>query len=227
VQLPYEQRIKYADWPEEEDCIEMQFRLIYQGKLPSGGAETQRKWKHEIRRTIHQQLLELWTVHPFLKRFTEGRVPKNFPDMSETVSVMHDMAEKFPKYGSFRFLPLIRNSSGVACALDILFLRRDEPGQLVRSGGDIDNRIKVLFDALRMPQETPEIRGFDPQAGEDPFLCLLQDDRLITEFNVTTDRLLTPVGSGSETDVHLVIRVKTLVTTNKGADTWDLFSYDK
>ena len=225
MELPYKQCIRYEAWPDEEGCIEMQFRLIYEGKLPASGAETQRRQKHEIRRAMHRQLLELWRNHPFLKRFAEGRVPKNFPDLSETVSTMYRMAENFARCG-FRFLPLIRNSFGVACSLDILFLRRDEPGQLVRSGGDIDNRIKVLFDALRMPQECAEVRGFHPEADEDPFLCLLEDDRLITEFKVTTDRLLLPIGGGDVNDVHLIIHTEALVTTNKG-NTWDLFYYDK
>jgi hypothetical protein len=37
--------------------------------------------------------------------------------------------------------------------LNILFLRADIPGKVVQSG-DIDNRLKTLFDALRMPQPT-------------------------------------------------------------------------
>ena len=119
------------------------------------------------------------------------------------------------EYQGFRFLPLIGNAFGIdtACVLDILFLRRDEPGRLVGSGGDIDNRIKVLLDALKMP--TPG-DGFKPEAGpsegEEPFFCLLQDDSLITELRVTTDRLLTPVGDDEKlTDVHLVIGVKTVL----------------
>lgn len=98
----------------------------------------------------------------------------------------------------------------MVCSLDILFLRRDEPGSLIESGGDIDNRIKVLFDALRMPTDN-EIRGFTPEQDEVPFLCLLEDDVLIAEFKVTTDRLLTPTGSGHpNSDVQLVIHVKTV-----------------
>jgi hypothetical protein len=55
--LPYEQRIRYESWPDEDGSEEMQFRLIYEGKLPASGADTQRKQKHEIRRTMHKQLL--------------------------------------------------------------------------------------------------------------------------------------------------------------------------
>ena len=97
------------------------------------------------------------------------------------------------------------------CEIEILFLRRDHPGHgLIRSGGDIDNRIKVPFDALRMPQSCDELSGGPPQSGEDPFYCLLQDDRLITAVSVTTDRLLEPAHDGAgQNDVKLVILVRT------------------
>jgi hypothetical protein len=99
----------------------------------------------------------------------------------------------------------------LACALDILFLRRDQPGDLIKHGGDIDNRIKVLFDALRMPQDEQELTGQKPDVAEDPFFCLLQDDKQITEVKITTDRLLTPQASDEGiNDVHLIIHVKTL-----------------
>ena len=78
-------------------------------------------------------------------------------------------------------------------------------------GGDIDNRIKVLFDALRMPLNKSELRGQAPAKDEDPFYCLLQDDNQITEVKITTDRLLTPIGCDADSkNVHLVIHVKTL-----------------
>jgi hypothetical protein len=58
---------------------------------------------------------------------------------------------------------------------------------------NIDNRLKVLFDALRMPENTGELPHTPPQSGEDPFFCLLQDDKYINEVTVTTDRLLLPM----------------------------------
>jgi hypothetical protein len=101
----------------------------------------------------------------------------------------------------------------VACALDILFLRRDGPGALVKSGGDIDNRVKVLFDALRMPQTCDEVCGEKPAQDEEPFYCLLEDDKLISSVRVDTNWLLTPPSAGERIhDVHLIIRVKTIVT---------------
>jgi hypothetical protein len=106
---------------------------------------------------------------------------------------------------------MISEDRGIACSLDILFLRRDPPGKIVSGGGDIDNRIKVLFDALRMPQACNEIDGA-PGVGEDPFFCLLEDDSLITRVSVTTDRLLLPKTDDEHIhDVMLIIHVKTIV----------------
>jgi hypothetical protein len=80
---------------------------------------------------------------------------------------------------------------------------------LIHSGGDIDNRLKVLFDALRVPANCDEVAGAVKASDEDPyFFCLLEDDALITEVSVTTDTLLTPYVTGQENDVHLVINVK-------------------
>ena len=50
-----------------------------------------------------------------------------------------------------RFVPLVSKAGGFTCSLDILFLRRDDPEGPIESGGDIDNRLKVLLDGLRMP----------------------------------------------------------------------------
>ncbi len=49
-----------------------------------------------------------------------------------------------------------------------------------------------------------------PQAGEDPFYCLLEDDNLITTLSVTTDRLL--VSPANSNEVFLLIHVVTEFT---------------
>jgi hypothetical protein len=78
-------------------------------------------------------------------------------------------------------------------------------------GGDIDNRIKVLFDGLRMPEHTPELGGVPLEVDENPFFCLLEDDSLITSVTVTTDRLLLEKNAEEKpNDVHLIIHVTVL-----------------
>ncbi|MCJ7503408.1 MAG: hypothetical protein MUP80_10175 [Acidobacteriia bacterium] len=164
---------------------------------------------------MHKQLAELWRRHPFLNERMETQI---VDPGSTSISWVQLAAKNFERCG-YRFLPLIGRDFGIACSLDILFLRRDDPGNLVRSGGDIDNRIKVLFDALRMPETGDELptEYKQPAVDEDPFYCLLENDNLITEVRVTTDRLLKSVEpSGSENDVHLVIHVRTLVVGASG-----------
>jgi hypothetical protein len=203
--------------PSEVAGVTMEFRLTYRGKLPSAtGSDTRAKDKHLIRKQLHRQLRVLWQDHRTLK---SKLVPSSSePDPGGPALVplagIHNptaevdrIANNFAHHG-YRFVPLIRESEGLACSLYILFLRRDNPGNLVRSGGDIDNRLKVLLDALRMPKDLSELAGFPPEQDEDPFFCLLEDDVLINDISVTTDRLLTPKEDDENiNDVMLVIHV--------------------
>jgi hypothetical protein len=52
---------------------------------------------------------------------------------------------------------------------------------MIMLSGDMDARIKTVFDALRIPANLDEAGGVGPQGDEDPFYCLLQDDKLISE----------------------------------------------
>jgi hypothetical protein len=201
----------YDAWPEpREDTYEMNFRLIYQGRLPAvSRGDTRAQDKHRIRKALHPQLRELWKADRYLS--------KHFLSIGQLSSLggqrprFQDMSDEYARCG-YRFLPLVGTPAGnEACALDVLFLRRDHPGDLVRHGGDIDNRMKVLLDALRMPDECQELCGESPTEDQDPFFCLLKDDRLITELRIETDRLLTPLATDEHiNDVYLVIHVKTI-----------------
>ena len=75
-----------------------------------------------------------------------------------------------------------------------------------------DNRIKTLIDCLRKPENANELRGNEtPRTGEDPFFCLLEDDRLVSHFAVETDMLLDeefPERSDDKSMVRLIITVE-------------------
>lgn len=88
--------------------------------------------------------------------------------------------------------------------LDITLLWKDAPGNIIGSG-DIDNRLKTLFDALTPPIHVEQIPTEPPAEDETPFYCLLEDDKLITDVSVRTERLLTDV---DESEVSLFIKVK-------------------
>ena len=126
---------------------------------------------------------------------------------------MEERANTFARYG-YRFVPLIGEPWTLAVRLDLIFLRRDDATGLVKSGGDIDNRIKVFFDGLRMPQNGTEIPKDRPAPGEDedPFYCLMDDDKAITEIAISTDRLLRPQRDDEGVnDVVIVAEIETMV----------------
>ena len=90
--------------------------------------------------------------------------------------------------------------------MDILFLRSDIPGS-PGFAGDIDNRVKTLLDALRMPSTDREIPSeASPEQHEDPFFCLLEDDSLVSQLSVEMDQLLDlPNNSESDSSEALLI----------------------
>lgn len=228
---PREQRLSYEEWPEcPAGGFELQFHLLYQGRLPAQSDRNSRKKdKHSIRQFLHPQLKELWRTQPFLRRYMTMLVDpsQHTPDQKVPIPYVESVGNKHPRYNGYRFVPLVGSGFGpsdepksLACALDILFLRTDQPpGDLVKSGGDIDNRIKVLFDALKIPADSDGL-DIPPSEDEDPFFCLLEDDSLITEVRIKTDRLLLPTDvkptEHPEQQVYLVIRVKTLVLGSSG-----------
>jgi hypothetical protein len=120
---------------------------------------------------------------------------------------------------------LVNDVWGAVCSVDVLFLRREPKTGIVQTG-DLDNRIKLLFDALSIPRENEFPDSVDPIKEPTPFFCLLSDDSLITQFRVTADRLLIPnselpetgTSGGPQSDVYLVIEVKTFIDDQSRAD---------
>ena len=100
----------------------------------------------------------------------------------------------------------------VVAELSLNVLRPETPGQLLTQGGDIDNRLKTLFDALAMPRHANAIpNATAPTPEQTPyFFCLLEDDNLVTAVAVRTEQMLEPVPDTSVVDV--VIQVRTRVT---------------
>ena len=194
----------------------MNFRLIYEGPLKASGNKQNRiSEKHVIRKQFHKQMLELWANHPSLEHFRYVRGSAFPEDMWH-----HQTEEPYPTYlealskefsrCGFNFVPLVHKALHLMCELDILFLRRDNPGDLVLPGGDVDNRIKTLLDGLKVPKGLADLGSAAvPDENENPFFCLVEDDSLITALNITTDRLLRPpVAEEHENEVVLIIGVK-------------------
>ena len=156
----------------------MRFTLIYQGRLlaKSVGDNSRVMHEHEIRKQIHKQLAVLWRVQYPLPGIAAGLASHIAgPQRSARPMIEALCCEK----GAFCFVPLVSTHMGLVSRLDIQFLRRENPGEIVRHGGDLDNRLKTLFDALRIPDVVGDNQK--PEQCETPFFfCLLEDDALIT-----------------------------------------------
>jgi len=191
----------------------MEFTLFYRGPLR---AKSQGNLvnKQQIRAAFHKQLQVLWQQPPLdsvrFRLRTDGTNATQF-------------AKKYPhKQGTFTFAAIVWESMKLVADLDITFLRPGKPGRIIGDGGDIDNRLKTLFDALQIPTEesgilqhlppgmTPEIdpvfAGMIPNKIDPVFHCVLEDDSLISSVSVKTDHLLLPA---NPREVVLIIRIRT------------------
>jgi len=174
----------------------MEFRLLYSGKLLGAARNNPRvAQKHAIRKAFHPQLKQLWATHHNLVELAGVAGAQNTPydantrvDASDRIAAGLNYLAKW-EHSGYKFLPLVTEKLRLRCSLDILFLRPEEPRFLIKSG-DLDARLKTVFDALRIPADRGEIGEASPAADETPFYCLLEDDKLISEIHVTTDRLL-------------------------------------
>lgn len=177
----------------------LEFRLVYGGQLLGASRDdTRSQHKHEIRRVFHDQLKILWQKSANLR---EWECPNLLT--GKLAKVWENAAAHYQLNG-VGYVPLSFDGLGVACKLDILMLRPEAPGQTLIKGGDVDNRLKTLFDALRIPKAGERMESPDDEGARSPFFCLLEDDSLINHLSVTTDLLL---GDVHPNEVRLVIAV--------------------
>jgi hypothetical protein len=206
----------------------VEFRLLYSGRLLGAARGNPRvAQKHAIRKEFHPQLRRLWSTHHNLidlslmaaSQQMAYDIDKPSTPAEATAFGVNYLAKW--EHSGYKFLPLITEKLRLRCSLEILLLRPEEPRFIIKSG-DLDARLKTIFDALRVPVDRSEIGEDGPAEGETPFYCLLEDDKLISEVSVTTDQLLLlpqekEIGAN---DVFLVINVKVQRTRRTGSHDW-------
>jgi hypothetical protein len=107
------------------------------------------------------------------------------------------------------FAPLIVAEMHIFAQLEVTLMRPEPPGHLITQGGDMDNRLKTLFDALTMPRHTNALPS-DASPGPDqtPFFCVLEDDNLVTTLAVRSEQLLEPNPASGLVDVSITVETK-------------------
>jgi hypothetical protein len=166
----------------------MEFALHYRGKLSPKATAAE---KHRIRQHFHPQLKKLWED----------------PDSPLKCYPLHLQRDAIQQVGAFQFAPFVCKWANLLAELEITLLRPEPPGGIVQYGGDIDNRLKTLFDAMAIPSQLQQLPpNAEPAAGENPFFCVLDDDRRITGLTIHTERLWEPVTSPDEVELLLLVR---------------------
>jgi hypothetical protein len=185
----------------------MNIVLHYRGLLKANGNAAH---KQQIRAHFHKQLQALWQQPPL----DQLRVAAFYPTRSDpghdykTLMLLAQgiqMPSLVVAVGNIQFVPLVSTKLNAVAELDITLLRPEPAGRILASGGDIDNRIKTLLDALKIPDANQVKAVTDSQTVDQPFLCLLEDDGLVVRLSVLTEQLLEPVKNNSE--VIALIRV--------------------
>ena len=181
----------------------MDFTLHYRGPLYAASKRNSRKkHKHQLRQHFHKQLKELWDL----------------PQLEDVKSYLRaepahegDIALLRP-VGPFEFAPLVATQLRLFASIEIVMLRPEPDGKIFEQGGDIDNRLKTLMDALKVPNEQSALPdGASPTPDESPFFCLLEDDSLVTNIDIKTAHWLEPEVQNSEV-VVLLLRIRTSPT---------------
>jgi hypothetical protein len=196
-----------------EDCP-IEFRLTYEGCLKGSSNDKPRSdHKHLIRTKFHPQLKRLWEVNSWLSDLKS----LNFPSYDEAVrgnALKNEYWNNKTPYLDLlganyqahdrRWAPLLGENMGLTCMVHVLFLRQGSRGGVLNVG-DIDGRLKTLFDALAIPRGGS---GLPHPETDQPIFVLLSDDRHISHASVETDELLEPTSlEAGQNDSRVIITV--------------------
>jgi hypothetical protein len=174
---------------------EMRFSLKYEGPLKSSNSrKTHVADKNRLRWYFSDQLERL------IERGNFSRLPLN-----ETYRAVKKRDLIGPVEGGIKlnlknvsgsslsniwYFSAIDRSFDVACSLNVRMDRRERPGHLFETSGentgDLDNRFKTLFDALRMPHSEDEARPNEDDPAKSYCVCLFEDDSMVSNLTVST-----------------------------------------
>jgi hypothetical protein len=182
----------------------MEFWLNYVGELSGRMSVAD---MHGIRRHFHKQLKKLWECHPALQVATHGTL-EGGPGIAPETRLHDGLAQRFKSHNGYSWVPLVRGEAALQCSIEILMLRTEAPGAHIASP-DLDNRAKVLIDAMTIPNKgIPHTDlGGDPTADEQPFYVLLEDDKWVTRIVIEAATLLEPVDTQHTNYLQAIIKV--------------------
>jgi len=165
----------------------MEFTLYIHGQINSNDNT---RAIHKIRQELHYQLKHLWELDPWKKN---GKYPWQKNKLEDIgLDVWKIENELFQERHGKNFICLAKANLNMYVELSFnFFVPKDT------SFRDIDNKLKTLCDALKLPdkrkrkEDVPEeIKKWAQNKKENPLVCLLEDDDLIYKLSAETDFFL-------------------------------------
>jgi hypothetical protein len=155
----------------------------------------------DIRRAFDSQLSKLWGKEPFgiLKDWEDSNFSAGAPNFLR-------------KSNGQTFVPFYGRDVGIGVKLEITLLTGMPSQKRVLEAGDLDNRIKRLIDALRVPKGHGEMSA--NLVPDSRWYCLIEDDNVVTEIKANLGTYLAS-DDASEAFAFIKIRPSALrVTTS-------------
>lgn len=156
--------------------------LKYDGEIPcEQNGRGQRDFKQNLRQYFSNRLRRLWRDDENLSHWHTVGLPQ--AKRKKRIHVI-DNPDHYPFFSAsmcgFVNVPIVTFHNKLYCALDIKLIG----DAAMKSFKDVDNRLKVVLDALRMPRQSSEVPESMQGNGSEQLFCLLEDDSLIKKFCV-------------------------------------------
>jgi len=195
----------------------VEFTLRYQGRLYITGAESGiREQKQRLRQHFHEQLREVWRGHNAFSKINLDALRSPVASSDDTFDLPRPLTPTDGQalsaflfrheVSGIKFFPLITYPMETHCYLSIRMGRPTRPGSILFGRRDLDNRVKILIDALRMPHRSNELP--DNVIGDSEMYCLLADDNLVTRLSIASYRLLSGYTNDADVDVDIDVEIK-------------------
>ena len=196
--------------------VSLTIALDYEGRLPTPQPGDQcTEWKQKIRQAFSEQLDGYWTTDAKLIAtlnaaggFGEGVIAGNMVTLERWRPFWKVLIH------GYQTSAIVTRQNGLLCHLHVDLRRREEPGQIIlRSGpaADLDNRLKVLFDALRVPHQPKDVPAHMHGTGSVDLFCLLEDDSLISELSIKTHKWTRPLKANDSPDTVRISLIAEIV----------------
>ncbi len=195
----------------EEERVEI--ALNYRGPLPNSRSNGAKLAKTRIRQQLHHQFDGLCRNSDLFRDALRDDLAhatiKSGDQRAEVSGAPYGSFYIVEFRGGVQFVPLLSRWNRRVCELTVQLWRRADPGEILDPGGDVDNRVKTLFDGLRIPHSEDEIH---PTAGTfGRCFCLLEDDALITKLTISTHKMYRPIEGDEDTtyaELNMYVTVK-------------------